>query len=167
MQSHVSTIHTDSFTHSNGPNTKCFKDCSELLRLVKYVPVSPENSILLKFIRKHKFILRKHVAIESRVVSCTIDFADAVEKSVRDLKFESSTLKLALASQDVHSLQQFMTMKLPDSLRTWTKARNDMETVSKLLSVCTHMLIAFFRSPGTSRPSYLRMASPEWLLVRS
>ncbi|KAL4062294.1 P-loop containing nucleoside triphosphate hydrolase protein [Scleroderma yunnanense] len=103
------------------PDTKCIEDCSKLLRLVKECrsTLSPKP---------------KYRDIANSVVSCTVDFADAVEKSLRSIQSASSTLKPVLKSQDAHSLQQFMRMDPhPKTFTqgTWTKAQHDMEMVTK------------------------------------
>ncbi|KAL4077614.1 hypothetical protein J3A83DRAFT_1632104 [Scleroderma citrinum] len=99
------------------PDTGCIEDCSKLLGLVK----------------EHKSTLApKCLNIANSIASCTIDFADAVEESVKSIQSASLTLKLMLESQDVRSLWPFMGMDTcPKTQGTWTKAQHDMDNVTR------------------------------------
>ncbi|KAL4077613.1 P-loop containing nucleoside triphosphate hydrolase protein [Scleroderma citrinum] len=114
------------------PETKCIEDYSKLLGLVR---------------ERQSTLAPTYLDIASSVASCTIDFADAVEKSLKSIQSASSTLKPVLKSQDVHSLRRFMRMDPhPKTFTqgTWTKARHEMEML-----------------PKTSMPSYRNMANVE------
>ena len=77
----------------------------------------------------------------SLVATRTTRFASAVEESVKDVRRGLSILRSALSSESVHTLQQFMKADPhPRSFTrgAWTKARDGMEFVSKLQTMCIH-----------------------------
>ncbi|KAL4062282.1 hypothetical protein V8B97DRAFT_1878072 [Scleroderma yunnanense] len=114
------------------PETKCVVHCSKLLRLVKYYEAS---------------LAHAHPDVPISVASCTIHFADAVERSVNGIGYRSSTLKSVLASEDTYSLQQFMKVDpYPRTFThgTWAKARHDMEIVINDIEA----ILSTYRKPG-------------------
>jgi len=84
-------------------------------------------------------------------------FADAVEESVKDVQYGSTTLKSALASENIRTFQQFMQADPhPRTFThgTWAQARRDMKIVIDLPFVCMHSLSTFFRSSMKLKPLY-------------
>jgi len=119
------------------PETRCTEHYSQLLGLVTYVSiVSRSRSCTEIIMSKYKPTLAKHNPdVASSVASRTIDFADAMEKSLQSAQCGLSTLRLALASVDMSSFRQFTKVNPhPKTLTqgTWTKAWYDIKTVSEL-----------------------------------
>lgn len=101
-----------------------------------------------------------HTNFLRSVTSCTIHFADAMERSVKGVQRGSTTLKSALSSENMRTLQQFMQADpYPRTFThgTWANARHDMEIVIDLPFVCIHSLSTFFRSSMTSGSLCLRV----------
>ncbi|KAL4063994.1 P-loop containing nucleoside triphosphate hydrolase protein [Scleroderma yunnanense] len=102
------------------PDTKCIVNCSKLLQLVK----------------KYESTLPPDIA--TSITSCTLAFADAVERSVKGIQRGSSALKSALASEDMHTLQLLMKADpYPRAFThgTWVTARRNMEIVTSDIEV--------------------------------
>ncbi|KAL4062283.1 hypothetical protein V8B97DRAFT_1921046 [Scleroderma yunnanense] len=100
------------------PETKCIVHYTKFLRLIKasqatIAPVYPQLSSL--------------------AVSRATQLADAVEESVKGVQRGLSILRSVLASENVHTLQQFMKADPQPRAFTqgmWKKAQTDMEIVS-------------------------------------
>ena len=99
-------------------------------------------------IRAHEQSLAPaHTNLLRSITAHTICFADATEECVKDVHYRLTTLKSALASENMHTFQQFMqTDPHPRTFThgAWAKARHDMEIVIDLPFVCFHSLSAFY-----------------------
>ncbi|KAL4063983.1 hypothetical protein V8B97DRAFT_1904501 [Scleroderma yunnanense] len=114
------------------PETKCVVHCSKLLQLVKYYEAS---------------LARACPDVPISVASCTIHFADAVERSVTCIGHTSASLKSALTLEDMYSLQQFMRADpypRTFTLGTWAKAQHDMKIVINDIEA----ILSTYRKPG-------------------
>ena len=80
---------------------------------------------------------------------------------MRNVQYESLTLKSVLESEDMSMFQRFKADPHPRTftLGTWTNARHDMEIVSKLWFMFTHLLNVFFSLPMRLRLFYIRIPS--------
>ncbi|KAL4062298.1 hypothetical protein V8B97DRAFT_1904403 [Scleroderma yunnanense] len=118
-------------SHFPAPETKCIKHGCKLLRLVKF------NESWLD----HQPVFPMSAATR------TMQFADAVERSVNDIRLKSSGLKTALALGDMDVLELFM-MVGPYSRtlieETWAKAQDDMKNVGDDIEV----LLIGYPKPG-------------------
>ncbi|KAL4077630.1 hypothetical protein J3A83DRAFT_1637988 [Scleroderma citrinum] len=114
------------------PETKCVVHCSKLLQLVKQYEAS---------------LARACPDVPISVASCTIHFADAVERSVTCIGHTSASLKSALTLEDMYSLQQFMRADpypRTFTLGTWAKAQHDMKIVINDIEA----ILSTYRKPG-------------------
>lgn len=71
-----------------------------------------------------------------------------MERSLKGVQRGSTTLKSALAPENMRMIQQFMQADpFPRTFThgTWANARHDMEIVIDFPFVCVHSLSTFFR----------------------